>query len=378
MSRIIMCVDMDSFYASVEIRDNPKLVDKPVAVGAGNIEMKSEGVRLGDYKEISGAITTCSYVARKYGVKSGMRLSAVRKLCPDCILVPPRMQRYKEISDQIMELLENFVDHENFEVRSIDEAFLDITENVKNFEEAEQFGFNIKNEIKEQIGLTCSVGIGPTKSIAKIASGTNKPDGLTIVFPRNVEEFLKDLPVKKIPGIGKKTAERLKKELGIETIGHLASIKDLQKLKKLFGKNAIYFYYVANGIDQSRVMPRSGIKSISNQKTFSKPIADEKTIKETILKLAERIYKRLKKGNLEFKTVTINIPFDVKTFHSKSISLKHYSNSLETIINTANQIWDENIAPEITSIRRLSLKISNLRKIQTKQKDLTYWFKNNK
>ena len=371
-----MCVDMDSFYASVEVRDNPELRDNPIAVGAGDIEMKPEGVRLGNYKEISGAITTCSYVARKYGVKSGMRLRTVRKLCPDCILVPPRMQRYKEVSDQIMELLGNFIDHEYLEVRSIDEAFLDITETVKDFEEAEQFGSNIKNEIKEQIGLTCSVGIGPTKSVAKIASGINKPDGLTVVPPKIVDEFLKDLPVKKIPGIGKKTSDRLKKELGINTIGHLASIKDLQKLKKLFGKNAIYFYNVAKGIDQSPVMPRSGVKSISNQRTFSKAVEGEKSIKETIVKLAERIYNRLKKGNLEFKTVTINIPFDVKTFHSKSISLKHYSNSLGTIINTANQIWDENIAPEITSIRRISLKISNLRKIKTTQKDLTYWFKN--
>ncbi|MFX1453046.1 MAG: DNA polymerase IV, partial [Promethearchaeota archaeon] len=334
MSRIIMCIDMDSFYASVEVRDKPDLKDKPVAVGAGNIDLKPEGVRIGDYKEVSGAITTCNYIARKYGVKSGMRLHTVRKLCPDCIIVPPRMHRYKEVSDQIMELLGSFVDHENLEVRSIDEAFLEISEKVENFDEARQFGFNIKNEINEQIGLTCSVGIAPTKSVAKIASDINKPDGLTVIISEKVDEFLKDLPVNKIPGIGKKTAERLKKELGIDTIGHLASIKNLEKLTRLFGKNAIYFYNVAKGIDSSPVKPRSGIKSISNQRTFPLAIDDEKTIKETLSNLAERIHKRLIKGNLEFKTVTINIPFDVKTFHSKSISLKQFSNSLETLIKT--------------------------------------------
>ena len=120
------------------------------------------------------------------------------------------------MNSEIMELISNFVEHENVEVRSIDEAFLDITENAKDFEEAKQFAINIKNEIKEQIGLTSSVGIAPTKAVAKIASGANKPDGLTVIPPDKVEEFLKDLPVKKIPGIGKKTAERLKKELGIE------------------------------------------------------------------------------------------------------------------------------------------------------------------
>lgn len=360
-----MCVDMDSFYASVEIRDNPELKDKPVAVGVGELEKGH------------GAITTCNYEARKFGVKSGMRLSTIRKICPDCIIVPPRMKHYKEVSDEIMGLLSNFVGFDDLEVRSIDEAFLDITSNVKDYEEANQFGLKIKNEIKSQIGLTCSVGIGPSKSVAKIASGMNKPDGLKVVLPDNVNDFLRALPVKKIPGIGKKSAERLKKELEIETIGHLASIKDLEKLKKIFGKNAIYFYNVARGIDDSRVKPRSEVKSISNQKTFIESINDEKIIKETLDSLANRIFNQLKKSNLEFKTVTINIPFDAKNFHSKSISLKHYSNSLETIIKTAHQIWDEYIAPEISSIRRISLKISNLRKIKSTQKDLTYWFRNN-
>ncbi|MHA1380481.1 MAG: DNA polymerase IV [Candidatus Helarchaeota archaeon] len=357
-----MCVDMDSFYASVEVRDNPELKGLPVAVGVGSIEIGR------------GAITTCNYEARKFGVRSGMKLSVVKKLCPDCVVVSPHMQRYKVVSSQIMELLGTYVDYENLEIRSIDEAFLDISNIASNYKTAREFGLKIKKEIEGQIGITCSVGIGPSKSVSKIASGINKPDGITIVLPEKVNEFLKDLPVKKIPGIGKKSYKRLKKEFGIETIGHLSSIKDLERLKRILGKNGIYFYNIARGIDDSKVKPRSRIKSISNQKTFVEAISKDKDIKEYLDELAKKIYKRLMMSSLEFKTVTINVPFGLKAFHSKSISLKQYSNSLEIIKKTAHKIWDENISPEVSSIRRISLKLSNLRK-KSKQRTLPFYFK---
>ena len=148
----------------------------------------------------------------------------------------------------------------------------------------------------------------------------------------------------------------------------------MAKLNRLFGKNAIYFYNVAKGMDTSRVTPRSGVKSISNQRTLGKTINDEKEIKETLDHLADMIFKRLKKSKLEFKTVTIHIPFDAKTFHSKSISLKFYSDSMEVLKKTAHQLWDEYISPEITSVRRISLKVTNLRE-KSKQKELTDFFK---
>jgi len=370
-----MCVDMDSYYASVEVRDNPDLKGKPVAVGVGIDKNLQYPVKVEDVTDIRGAITTCNYEARKFGVKSGMRLSKIKKLCPDCLLVLPRMQHYKEVSEQIMELLGSYVEHDNLEVRSIDEAFLDITNVVKDFSEAKNFGIKIKEEIKTQIGITCSAGIALSKSIAKIASGINKPDGLTVVSDEEVQEFLKDLPVKKIPGIGIKTTQKLKEKFGIETIGHLASIKDIEKLKRIFGKSGIYFYNIARGIDNSKVKPRTGVKSISNQRTFRETISNNDIIKEKLDELSELIFKRLKKGNFEFKTITINVPFDAKKFHSKSISLNHYSSSLETIKKAAYQIWEEFIAPEVKGVRRISLKVSNLRR-RTKQKDLTYWFKN--
>lgn len=354
---------MDSFYASIEMRDNPELKDKPVVVGAG------ENVEKG-----YGAVSTCNYKAREFGIRSGQRLATVRKNCPDCVIIPPRMSYYKEVSSQIMDLLSNFVDYEHLEIVSVDEAYLDISNIVNNFEDAKDFGMKIKKEINNFTGLTCSVGIAPSKPVAKIAAGTKKPDGLTVILPEDQKEFLGALPVKKISGIGKVHAEKLKTELGIETIGQLASFKDLEKLKQIFGKKGLYFYNVANGIDDTPVRLRSEKKSISKQKTFLKSIEDQNIVKKTLDDLSEIIYNQLKKLNIEFKTVTINVPFDFGNVHSRSITLKNFTNSLDILKKTAFQIWDLYFSKDFTSIRRIALKISNLIKIVIKQKDLTFWF----
>lgn len=194
--RIVLHVDMDSFFASVEVREHPELKGKPVVVGADSRRGSGRGV-----------VSTCSYEARKYGIHSAMPVSKAYKLCPECVFLPVRMDLYKAVSSNVMQILRGF--SEKFEQVSVDEAYL-VPFDVRSFDDALICAQRIKDEVKQQEEITCSVGIGPNKLIAKISSGFQKPDGLTIVRPEDVRDFLFPLPVSKIPGIGRKTTEVLK------------------------------------------------------------------------------------------------------------------------------------------------------------------------
>jgi DNA polymerase IV (archaeal DinB-like DNA polymerase) len=263
--RIVLHVDMDSFFASVEVREHPELKGKPVVVGA---DPKGGSGR--------GVVSTCSYEARKYGIHSAMPISQAYKLCPDAAFVPVNMKLYAQVSANVMEILRGFA--EKFEQVSVDEAYL-VPVEIFAFDNAVICAQRIKDEVKQQEGITCSVGIGPNKLIAKIASGYQKPDGLTVVKHEAVREFIFPLPASIIPGIGKKTTDVLKL-LGITKVEELANC-DVQSLTERFGKMGIRMKQAAMGIDFGEVEEREGVKSISRHGTFEEDTNDlEKITKE--------------------------------------------------------------------------------------------------
>jgi DNA polymerase IV (DinB-like DNA polymerase) len=245
--RIVLHADMDSFFASVEVREHPELKGKLVVVGA---DPKGGSGR--------GVVSTCSYEARKYGIHSAMPISQAYKLCPDATFVPVNMKLYAQVSANVMEILRGFA--EKFEQVSVDEAYLTPVE-IFAFDNAVICAHRIKDEVKQQEGITCSVGIGPNKLIAKIASGFQKPDGLTVVKHEDVRDFLFPLPASIIPGIGKKTTDVLK-AIGITKVEELAHF-DVQSLAERFGKMGLLMKQRANGLDFEEVEEREGVKSIS-------------------------------------------------------------------------------------------------------------------
>lgn len=253
---------MDAFYSSVEQRENPTLIGKPVIVGADPKEGKGRGV-----------VMACSYEARKLGIHSALPISIAYRLCPTGVYVPPNFTRYEQASEQVMGLLRAF--SEKLEQISIDEAFLDITDRVSSFEEAAALADTIKREIREKAKLTCSIGIAPNKAIAKIASDFKKPDGLTSVPPEKIREFLDPLSVTKISGVGKKSSELLT-QAGIVSIGQLASTHP-SRLAEIFGKYGTRIWQIANGIDEEEVVTSYAVKSISSESTFEEDV-DRKSV----------------------------------------------------------------------------------------------------
>ncbi len=272
-----MHADMDAFYSSVEQRENPAIKDKPVIVGADPKGGRGRGVVAG-----------CSYEARKFGVHSAQPISHAYRLCPQGVYLHPNYKLYDEASDEVMQVLRSQAT--KFEQMSIDEAFMDLTGKVSNFDQAAAFASEIKREIWYKTKLTCSVGIAPNKSVAKIASDFKKPDGLTVIPPEKVREFLAPLPVNKISGIGKKSTETLK-AIGINTIGDLASAHP-SKLTELFGKYGVRLWQVANGIDEEEVITTYSIKSISSETTFDEDVSDKEKVMEAFRSLIDDVHAR--------------------------------------------------------------------------------------
>jgi DNA polymerase IV (archaeal DinB-like DNA polymerase) len=264
--------DMDSFFASIEVRERPELKGLPVVVGS---DPKGGSGR--------GVVSTCSYEARKYGIL----ISQAYKLCPDAAFVPVNMKLYAGVSANVMEILKGFA--EKFQHVSVDEAYLIPGPEIRDFEEAAIYALKIKDEVQRQERITCSVGVGPNKLISKIASGFQKPDGLTIVRPEDVRDFLYPLNVSKIPGIGDKTTEALK-VIGITKVEQLANC-DVQLLSERFGKMGLWMKQVANGLDFGEVKDREGVKSISRHGTFEIDTNEPLKISESLEMLVRSVHK---------------------------------------------------------------------------------------
>jgi len=351
--RIIFHVDMDHFFTAVEERVNPDIKDKPVIVGADPKEGKGRGV-----------VSTCNYEARKFGVRSGMPISRAWKLCPQGIYLPVNYELYEKISGKIMDILQRYAD--KFEQWGIDEAFLDVTSKVKDYEEAESLARKIKKEIFEKEKLTCSIGIGPNKLVAKIASDFQKPDGLTIVKEEDVERFLAPLPVRKLLWVGRKTEQKLK-GMGIKTIGDLARY-DPTVLVETFGVMGTQLYLMAHGIDKSEVEGRGKVKSISRDLTFEEDTADFGFVLNKLDELSEEVYNDVMKRSLCFKTVTVKVRYENFETHTHSKTLPFITNRLQDLKKTARELMQDYFKPD-RKIRLIGVKVSNFTSAR-KQKTL--------
>ena len=286
---------MDAFYVSVERREDPDLVGKLVIVGADPRQGKGRGV-----------VMACSYEARAEGIRSGMPISLAWKRLPQAVFLAPNYDLYGSVSESVMAVLREHADV--LEHLSIDEAFLDVTSTVNGIEDVAEYARGVKGAIRDREGLACTIGVAPNKSAAKIASDLAKPDGLLIVRPEEVAGFLAPLPVTRISGVGTKTAQVLE-HAGVRTIGELAAFPG-GELRKLLGKNAVWLWGIARGIERMPVEERPDPKSISVERTFGRDIADWDLVLVTLESIAHNVFLRAKGQGAAFQTIGIKIRFE--------------------------------------------------------------------
>lgn len=340
INRRIMHIDMDAFYASVEQVDYPELKGKPVIVGGSQ----------------RGVVSAASYEARKYGVRSAMPIFQAKRLCPNGIFLPVRMERYKEVSRGVMEILEAVAPL--VERVSIDEAYVDITGVDTLPEHPDDLAFSLKRKIYERTSLTCSIGIAPNKFLAKIASDINKPNGVTIIEAHQVKDFLGALPVVRIPGVGAKTSQSLR-NLGITKASDILKLP-LAFWTKRFGKFGAGLYEKAQGIDASPVSPISEPKSISAEDTFPKDTDDVAEIKRWMLIQAESVGRDLRRHGYRGKTITVKIKSSSFKLLTKSHTLSEPTDCTQIIFATAVRLI---LGMDLKEKARLvGLGISNLSK----------------
>lgn len=343
--RVIAHVDMDAFFAAIEQRDDPKLLGKPVIVGADPKKGKGRGV-----------VSTCSYEARAFGVCSAMPISVAYRKCPHATFLPPDMEKYCRVSEDVYGIFYEFTPQ--VEGVSIDEAFLDMTQTYALFAATPyQACGQLKLRIKNKTGLTASVGAAPVKIAAKIASGFSKPDGLVYVTQEQLLDFLWPLDVGKIWGLGGKARTELHK-IGIETIGDLAKTK-VRLLTDLFGKSGFLFWQLANGIDESRVDGSGRAKSISSELTFPQDLKDRGKIESAVLVLCEEVSQRLRQEGFKARTFTLKIRLhDFKTY-TRSITVNQPANFVEVINDSVKKLYDK-FEFKAVPVRLVGVRATNL------------------
>jgi len=337
--REIIHLDLDAFYASVEMLDNPEIAGKPVIVGGG-------GKR--------GVVTAASYEARKFGVHSAQPVATARRLCPDGVFLPVRMGRYKEMSDRVFEIFRRF--SPLVEALSIDEAFLDVTGTDRLFGGALEVARKIKEAVASETGLTVSAGVAASKFVAKIASDMNKPDGLTVVPRGKEKEFLGPLPVGKLWGVGKVTETALHR-MGVKTIGDLASVP-AENLKKRFGKHGLHLHRLANGIDDREVEPEHEVKSIGHEDTYDEDIRDREAIGKELLSLAHRVSSRLRRKGFRGRTVTLKVKYHDFTQVTRAATLPSPTDDGATIYRTVIPLLKKTEAGR-RPVRLLGISVSH-------------------
>ena len=330
---------MDAFYASVEQLDNPELRGKPIAVGGSSQR---------------GVVSAASYEARKFGVKSAMSSVIAKRNCPEIIFVKARFDRYREISQQIRSIFFEYTDL--VEPLSLDEAYLDVTENKKGNPSATMIAREIREKIKQKTGLNASAGISINKFIAKVASDINKPNGQKTVDPEEVLDFLEQLEIRKFYGVGKVTAEKMYR-LGIFTGKDLKS-KSEEYLADHFGKHGPYYYNVVRGIHESEVKPNRMRKSLGAERTFSENISSEIFMLEKLTNIAEEIERRLQKSKVAGKTVTLKIKYSDFTLQTRSKTISYFISSKELILEIAKELLYQEKMKD--SVRLLGISLSNL------------------
>lgn len=338
-TRKIIHIDMDAFFASVEQLDNPNLKGKPLAVGGSSKR---------------GVVSAASYEARKFGVRSAMSSVLAKLNCPELIFVRPRFDRYKEISQKVRAI---FYDYTNMvEPLSLDEAYLDVTENKKGNPSATLIAQEIRERIFKEVGLTASAGISVNKFIAKVASDYNKPNGQKTVNPEEVISFLEALDIRKFYGIGKVTAEKMY-QLGVFT-GKDLKLKSLEFLTEKFGKSGKYYFYVVRGIHNSEVKPDRIRKSLAAERTFNKNLSSEIFMMEKLDHIAGEVSRRLENSKVAGKTVTLKIKYSDFTLQTRSKTLPYFISDKIMILEQAKLLlYQENLK---NSVRLLGISMSNL------------------
>ncbi len=336
--RKIIHIDMDAFFASVEQRDFPQLVGKPVVVGSPSQR---------------GVIAAASYEARKFGVRSAMSSQIALKKCPNLIFQPHRFDVYKSVSSQIMNILSEYSDL--VEPLSIDEAFIDVSRNKKNHNSATLIAREIKKRIKEETQLTASAGISINKFLAKIASDQDKPDGIFVIKPDDVLPFIEQLPVKDFYGVGKKTAERMT-QLGIY-LGKDLQAWSLNGLVKNFGKAGYFFYSICRGIDERPVVPNRKRKSVGIENTFSTDLKVKIEISNELDRLVDGLWKRMVRTNKYGRTLTLKYKFNDFKQHTHSKTLLHNIHKKEMLTSLASTLLNNAVIEK--PLRLMGLSISN-------------------
>ncbi|SDG60838.1 DNA polymerase-4 [Flavobacterium omnivorum] len=344
-NRKIIHVDMDAFYASVEQMDNPALRGKPIAVGGS---------------ENRGVVAAASYEARKFGVHSAISGVMAKKNCPDLIFVPPRFDRYKQISSKIQKIFYEYTDL--VEPLSLDEAYLDVTINKKGNPSATLLAREIRQRIFDEVGLTASAGISVNKFVAKIASDYNKPNGQKTVNPEEVVSFLEELAIRKFHGVGKVTTEKMY-QLGIFTGLELKN-KSLDFLEKHFGKSGNFYYNVVRGIHNSEVKSNRITKSVAAEHTFDVNLSSEIFMMEKLENIANSLEKRLKKHNVAGKTITLKIKYSDFSQQTRSKTLPYFISDKTLLLEIVSELLYQERMKD--SVRLLGISVSNLNTEQKK------------
>lgn len=342
LSRKIIHIDMDAFYASIEQRDNPSLRGKPIAVGGG-------GSR--------GVVATASYEARKFGVHSAMSGFRARQLCPQLIFVPTRFGVYRQVSQQVRAIFERYT--ELIEPLSLDEAYLDITNNYMGEPLATEVARQIMEAVYVETQLTCSAGVSYCKFLAKIASDLKKPNGMTIITPRKAAAFLEQLPVERFHGVGKVTAARMQ-SMGWKTGGDLKQCSQLE-LAEQFGKAGRFYYYMVRGIDNRPVNNNRIRKSLGVERTLRDDLSSYDQISRVLDKILTTFWQRLTKANNFGRTLTLKLKTSDFKVLTRSLSKDYYITQQDEIRTLAYQLLEENIG-EFEKIRLIGLSATNLQK----------------
>ena len=337
--RKIIHVDMDAFYASVEQRDNPELRGKPVAVGG----------------QVRGVVAAASYEARKFGVRSAMPSVTAKRRCPDLIFVKPRFDAYREVSQQIRAIFAEYTPH--VEPLSLDEAYLDVTEDLKGIGIATRIAQEIRARIRDETGLTASAGVSYNKFLAKLASDQNKPDGCCVVTPARGEAFVSVLPVKRFHGIGPKTAEKMSR-LGIETGADLRAMS-LDFLSHNFGSSGEYYYNLARAICHRQVKADRPYKSVSAEDTFFEDLSEEAALLAELDRIGRHVWTRIETKGLAGRTVNLKVKYADFQIVSRARSLERPVGGVEEFLELGKGLL-RTLLPPVKSIRLLGLGLSSL------------------
>ncbi len=338
--KMILHIDMDAFYASVEERENPALKGRPLIVGG--------------QASARGVVAAANYAAREFGVYSAMPTATAVKRCPDLVIIKPRGYLYSQVSRQITAIFNRYTPR--IEPLSLDEAFLDPGGSERLYGGAIEIGRRIKSDIKQELELIASVGVAPNKFLAKLASDHGKPDGFTVIQAEQVQSFLDPLPVKRIWGVGRVTQARLA-EFKIHSVQDLRS-RSKEFLIREFGKHGQQLWHLAHGVDEREVTPDSEVKSVSQETTFERDITEYESIESSVIYLTECVGYRLREAGIKGKTVTVKIRYDDFRTITRSRSLDFYTSATDDIWREARLILRQTLKDKPVSIRLAGVRVS--------------------